>query len=300
MYGMCGSVGVPPQQRHVPTSLSGYIVRSSCLLKNRDMASRLVIMTLLWCSFAACHDTTRGSSGCGGLFVPPEKLIDLSHSLNNRTIFWADDAEFRLNITRRGSTPEDWYQSDVVELATHGGTHLDAPIHFAPETWAVSQIPLERLMFVPIALVDVEAQANENPVYELSVEDIERWEAEHGHVPHGALVIERTGRYKLWPNRNAYLGIDNQGWRRFPTVSPEAARFLVEQRRIYGFGLDSPSVDLYNATATHRMLSSHNVYILENLADLSRLPAHGATAVVLPVKVCKASGVPVRVVAILP
>ncbi|XP_049267546.1 isatin hydrolase-like [Rhipicephalus sanguineus] len=128
-------------------------------------------------------------------------------------------------------------------------------------------------MFLPIALVDVEAQASENPAYELSVEYIERWEAEHGHVPHGALFVERTGRYKLWPNRDAYLGIDDQGWRRFPTVSPEAARFLVEQRHIYGFGLDSPSVDLFNASATHRILASHNVYVLENLADLSRVPA---------------------------
>lgn len=264
------------------------------------MASRCSTIILLWCALAASPVTARNPSSCAGLSVPTEKLIDLSHSFNNRTIFWSDDAEFRLNISRRGSTPEDWYQSDVVELATHGGTHLDAPIHFAPERWTVSEIPLERLMFVPIALVDVEARASENPAYELSVEDIERWEAEHGHVPHGALFVARTGRYKLWPNRNAYLGIDDQGWRRFPTVSPEAARFLVEQRHIYGFGLDSPSVDLFNASATHRILSSHNVYVLENLADLSRVPAHGATAIALPVKVCMASGSPVRVVAILP
>ncbi|KAL1485028.1 hypothetical protein MTO96_032217 [Rhipicephalus appendiculatus] len=242
------------------------------------MASKCSAVILLWCAFAASRVTARNPSSCGGLSVPPEKLIDLSHSFNNRTIFWSDDAEFRLNISRRGSTPEDWYQSDVVELATHGGTHLDAPIHFAPERWT----------------------ASESPAYELSVDDIERWEAEHGHVPHGALFVERTGRYKLWPNRNAYLGIDDQGWRRFPTVSPEAARFLVEQRHIYGFGLDSPSVDLFNASATHRILGSHNVYVLENLADLSRVPALGATAIALPVKVCMASGSPVRVVAILP
>lgn len=266
---------------------------------NVAMASTFSAIILLSCAVLVSRIAARSPSSCGGLFVPPEKLVDLSHSFNNRTIFWSDDAEFRLNISREGSTPEDWYQADVIEVATHGGTHLDSPIHFAPDKWTVSQIPLERLMFVPIALVDVEAQASENPVYELSVEDIERWEAEHGHIPHGALLIERTGRSKLWPNRNAYLGIDDNGWRRFPTVSPEAARFLVEQRHVYGVGLDSPSVDLFNSSTTHRILATHNVYILENLADLSRLPALGATAIVLPIKVCRASGAPVRVVAIL-
>ncbi|XP_050040581.1 isatin hydrolase-like [Dermacentor andersoni] len=267
---------------------------------NVAMASSFSAIILLMCASLLSCIAARIPSSCGGLFVPPEKLVDLSYSFNNRTIFWSDDAEFRLNISRKGSTPEDWYQADVIELATHGGTHLDAPIHFAPDKWTVSQIPLERLMFVPIALVDVEAQASENPVYELSLEDIERWEGQHGHVPRGALLIERTGRSKLWPNRNAYLGIDDHGWRRFPTVSFEAARFLVEQRQVYGIGLDSPSVDLLNSSAPHRVISANNVYILENLADLSRLPALGATAIVMPIKVCQASGAPVRVVAILP
>ncbi|KAL3196228.1 hypothetical protein MRX96_015532 [Rhipicephalus microplus] len=180
------------------------------------MASKCSAVILLWCAFAAGRGTARNPSSCGGLTVPPEKLVDLSYSFNNRTIFWADDAEFRLNVSRRGSTPEDWYQADVVELATHGGTHLDAPIHFAPERWTVSQIPLERLMFLPIALVDVEAQSSENPAYELSVEDIERWEAEHGHVPYGALFVERTGRYKLWPNPQCLLGHRRPGMEAFP------------------------------------------------------------------------------------
>lgn len=177
---------------------------------------------------------------------------------------------------------------------------MDAPIHFAPGKWSMSQIPLERLLFLPIVLVDVEKQASEQPAYQLSVEDIEQWEEQHGRIPQGALVIERTGRSKLWPNREAYLGIDEHGWRRFPTFSTEAAQFLVEQRSIYGVGLDSPSVDLFRASSTHRTLAAHNVYKLENLADLSRVPAYGAKAIVLPIKVCQASGAAIRVVAILP
>lgn len=232
--------------------------------------------------------------------LPSDKLVDLSHSFNNQTIFWEDDAAFKLNVSLQGSTGEDWYQADVMELATHGGTHLDAPIHFAPNTWSISEIPLERLVFVPIVLVDVEAQASQNPVYELSVGDIEHWEEQHGRIPDGALVVEKTGRAQLWPDRKAYMGIDEHGWRRFPTFSPEAAQFLTQNRTIYGVGLDSPSVDLFNATATHRILASHNVYILENLADLSRVPPKGAKAIVMATKIDGASGAPARVVAILP
>lgn len=263
------------------------------------MSSRAI--SLLFCAAVlTCAQARRARPRDCFANLPADKIVDLSHSFNNQTIFWADDAAFNLNVSRRGSTTEDWYQADVIELATHGGTHLDAPIHFASGTWTVSEIPLERLLFVPIALVDVQEQASQNPVYELSVADIERWEEQHGRLPDGALLVERTGRAQLWPDRKAYMGIDEQGWRRYPTFSPEAARFLTENRSIYGVGLDSPSVDLFNASATHRILASHNVYKLENLADLSRVPAKGARAVVLATKIDGASGAPARVVAILP
>ncbi|XP_077520405.1 isatin hydrolase-like [Amblyomma americanum] len=264
------------------------------------MASTSSALFLACWVVALDHVLATSVKRCGGPFVPPEKIVDISYSFNNRTIFWEDDVKFRLNVTRTGSTTEDWYQADHFLLPMRGGTYMDAPIHFAPGKWSASQIPLERQLFLPIVLVDVERQACDQAAYQLSVDDLEHWEEQHGRIPNGALVVARTGRSKLWPNREAYLGIDEHGSRHFPTFSTEAAQFLVERRNIYGVGLDSPSVDLSKASSTHRTLAAHNVYKLKNLADLSRVPAYGAKAIVLPIKVCRASGAPARVVAILP
>ncbi|KAM7292302.1 isatin hydrolase [Ixodes scapularis] len=192
------------------------------------------------------------------------------------------------------------FVADVIRAPTHGGTHLDAPIHFHKGGWAVSEIPLQRLLFRPIALVDVRDKTALNSTYSLSVEDIRSWEEQHGRLPEGCLLFARTGWSKLWPNRTAYMGIDSNGTRHFPSFSNDLAKFLVQERDVYGVGLDAASVDFYGQTQTHRILGAKNIYNLENLADLQRLPEKGAHAIVLPMKIGGASGAPVRVVAILP
>ncbi|CAN8027032.1 unnamed protein product, partial [Ixodes persulcatus] len=192
------------------------------------------------------------------------------------------------------------YQAEVIRTATHGGTHFDAPNHFHKGGWTVSEVPLQRLLFRPIALVDNTDKAALNSTYLLSVEDLRGWEKRHGRLPQGCLLLVRTGWSKLWPNRTAYLGIDSNGTRHFPSISSDAATFLVQERDVYGVGLDAVSVDFYGITPTHRILGAKNIYNLENLADLRRVPAKGAHAMVLPMKIGVASGAPVRVVAILP
>ncbi|CAN8004605.1 unnamed protein product [Ixodes hexagonus] len=228
------------------------------------------------------------------------ELVDLSYEFTNETIYWADDGAFYLNATVFSEDEKTWYQADVIRAPTHGGTHLDAPIHFYKGGWAVSEIPLQRLIFLPIALVDITEQAARNSTYLLSVEDVQRWEQEHGRLPDGCLLFARTGWSKLWSNRTTYLGIDSNGTRHYPSISSDLASFLVRERDIYGVGLDSPSVDFYGLTQTHRILGAKNIYNLENLADLQRLPAKGAHALVLPMKIGGSSAAPVRVVAVLP
>ncbi|XP_050040419.1 isatin hydrolase-like [Dermacentor andersoni] len=187
-----------------------------------------------------------------------------------------------------------------MEEPIHGGTHLDSPLHFYKDGWDASQIPLERLLFLPVVSVDVRPQAEMNPEYLLSVDDILEWEDEYGHLPNGCLFLAHTGHSKHWPNRTAYMGIDKNGDKHFPALHPEAASFLATKRSVYGVGLDTPSADAGNGSAAHRALMSINVFILENLVGLEKLPARGAYALVLPLKLDGASGSPARVIALVP
>jgi kynurenine formamidase len=88
----------------------------------------------------------------------------------------------------------------------------------------------------------------------------------------------------------------------FPGFGAEAARLLVDERSVAGLGIDSPSVD-YGPSAdfqVHRIGAAKNVFNLENLTGLDRLPATGAYLFALPMKIEGGSGGPVRAVAVVP
>ncbi|XP_037505122.1 isatin hydrolase-like [Rhipicephalus sanguineus] len=156
-------------------------------------------------------------------------------------------------------------------------------------------------MYVPIVKLDVRSKTKGDPEYIITLSDIHNWEKCYGRVPDGCLFLFETGQCRFWPNRTTYMGLDENGDRHFPSLDPEAATFLVSERRPYGFGLDGPSLDHYPNVTVHEIVAAASLYATENLAcSLSRVPAKGATAVVLPMKIPGASGAPVRVVATLP
>ncbi|KAH6934970.1 hypothetical protein HPB50_002552 [Hyalomma asiaticum] len=155
-------------------------------------------------------------------------------------------------------------------------------------------------MYLPIAKMDITSKAKADPNYSATVSDIREWESRHGKVPDGSFFILQTGQSRFWPNRNAYMGLDEKGDRHFPSISAEAATFLTRERQPYGIGVEGPSLDKYPVISVHQILAAANVYSIEYLADPSQLPATGALAIVLPMRIPGASGAPVRVVATIP
>ncbi|KAL3201276.1 hypothetical protein MRX96_043004 [Rhipicephalus microplus] len=194
---------------------------------------------------------------------------------------------------------DEWKQIDNISEATHAGTHIDAPLHCAKGGWSVADIPIDRLMYVPIVKLDVRSKAEADPAYIVTISDIRDWESRHGRVPDGCLFLVDTGQCRFWPNRTAYMGLHENGDRHFPSLSPEAATFLTSQRRPYGIGLDGPSLDHYPELTVHKILAAASLYITENLPCLTLVPATGSTGVVLPMKIPGASGAPARVIATL-
>jgi kynurenine formamidase len=235
------------------------------------------------------------------------RWVDLTHALDENNVFWPTAEGFTHEVASYGETPGGWFYSSYnIKLSEHGGTHLDAPIHFAAGKQTTDQIPLDRLIG-PAAVVDVSAASAANPDYRFTVEDVLAWERTNGRLPDGAIVLFHTDFAKRWPDAATYLGTSERGPEavaklHFPGLSEELARFLVEQRKVAAVGLDAASLDYGQSKdfIAHRILLGANIPGFENVAGLDQLPPKGAMVVALPIKIRGGSGGPLRIVAQLP
>jgi len=248
-----------------------------------------------------------GHSRLDGRALESSRLLDLTHAFGADTIVWPTEQDFRLIVQQEGETAGGYYYaSNRLELAEHGGTHLDAPIHFARGGQTLDRIPLERLVGSGVR-IDVSPQCAGDRNYRVTIQDLEQWEAAHGPIPPEAIVLLDTGFARYWPSRPHYLGTELRGSEavrslHFPGLHPEAAAWLVRERRMKAVGIDTASIDYGQSTAfeTHVALLSRNVPVLENLADLRSLPHWGFHVIALPMKIAGGSGGPLRAIALLP
>ena len=218
-----------------------------------------------------------------GAAPPPEfrAVVDLTHSLSGQA---------------RGSQARTMAASP----SDHFATRLDAPAEFARGLWTIDQIPSERLL-APLVVLDASAEAKANPDYQVSLEDIARWEEVNGAIPLNAVVMVRSGWDSRWNSAQDYRNADANGVMHFPGYSEEAARFLVDARNAMGIGIDTPSID-YGPSRdfpVHRYTLAHSLYQLENVANLDRAPVRGGIVVVAPAKLEGGSDAPVRIFALV-
>ncbi len=246
--------------------------------------------------------------GCGdsALDLDGMRVVDLSHPFDEQTIFWPTEEGFVLELGFAGRTEQGyWYEANRFRSAEHGGTHVDAPAHFAEGRQSVDEIPVERLIG-PAVLVDVQAACASDPDYAIQVADLERFENQHGGIPRGAIVLLRTGYARFWPGRPRYLGTGQRGpgavpLLHFPGLAPEAAAWLVE-RRVRAVGIDTASIDPGQSSdfRAHQILFANDIPAFENLTSLDTLPPRGFHVIALPMKIRGGSGAPLRAVALVP
>lgn len=233
--------------------------------------------------------------------------IDMSYVYDETTIFWPTARPFQLEVVSAGMTDAGYYYAaNNFSTAEHGGTHLDAPVHFAAGRDAVDEVPLGRLIAAAV-VVDISEAAASDPDYRLSVADLEAWEARHGRIADGSILLVRSGWGARWPDRERYLGTSRSGPEavpelHFPGIHPDAASWLIEHRSVAAVGIDTPSIDYGQSTLfeTHRILYEQNVPGFENVASLERLPATGAYVIALPMKIGGGTGAPLRMVGVVP
>jgi len=267
-----------------------------------QVAGCLVVLCVL--AGAGC---AAGLSRFDRLAWEQSRLIDLTHSFEADTIVWPTEQDFRLVLQQAGETPGGYYYaSNRLELAEHGGTHIDAPIHFSKDGQTLDQVPIERLVGTGVR-IDVTAQCGRDRDYLVTLQDFKQWEAAHGRIPTRAIVLVDTGFARFWPSRQRYLGTELRGPAgvralHFPGLHPEAAAWLVRERQVKAVGIDTASIDYGQSTKfeTHVALLSQNVPVFENLGDLRDLPHRGFDVIALPMKIAGGTGGPLRVIAVLP
>jgi kynurenine formamidase len=238
---------------------------------------------------------------------PVGDLVDLSHSYDSQTIFWPTAEGFTLRKDADGITEKGYYySSNSFFSAEHGGTHIDAPVHFAQGHQSVDRIPLDRLIGSAV-VVDVVEASERNADYQVSVDDLQRFERENGQIAEDAILLIRTGFSRRWPDAQRYLGTAERGDQavaklHFPGLHPDAAKWIVANRPLRAIGIDTASIDYGQSTLfeTHRVLYAQDIPAFENLDALDRLPATGAQIIALPMKIGGGTGAPLRAIAIVP
>src|SRR5689334_20904784 len=227
------------------------------------------------------------------------RVLDLSYAINEKLVPWPGDKKW-FEAKVNASVEKDGYFTRSFWMLEHYGTHMDAPAHFPPGKTTVDKIPAEKLLG-PAVVIDIRGEADRDPDYQLTVKRVEEWEAKHGKISAGAIVVLRTGWASRWPDVPRYRNQDANGNMHFPGFSVSAAYPLLA-RKISGLGCDTLSIDPGNSPdfPVHHLVLGAGVYQLENLADLTELPESGAFLIAAPIKLEGGSGGAVRVLALVP
>lgn len=234
------------------------------------------------------------------------RWVELSHSLDENTPYWEDMPDGAVDLNRIIMDFDDGFNLRISAHTTPGqfGTHIDFPGHFIPGKRLNKDFGITELA-LPMVVIDLSAQAAANPDYEITVADIEAFEAEHGKIPAGTLVAMRTDWSKRWPD-GAALNNVYDGRPHFPGWTMEVLAFLVEQREIAAIGHETLDTDAAITSSVvgdlqcERYILDQDRFQLEAMNNLDQLPATGAILFVACARIADANGMPVRAWAVVP
>jgi len=224
-------------------------------------------------------------------------VADLTHVLGTQFPLFPGAAPFR--IQQAVSHDKDGYYGSILTYWEHSGTHMDAPVHFAPNGLFVDQLRVENLV-VPAVVINIAEKVRRDPDAVVTPDDIRAWERRYGRVPDNAAVLMASGWGARAGSVEAFRNTDSSGVMHFPGFGKEAIDFLLTERRISGIGVDTLSLDHGPSTtfAVHYTILPTNRWGLENLANLESIPPSGATLFVGAPKIAAGSGGPTRVMAV--
>jgi len=241
-----------------------------------------------------------GSGKLDNSWLEQATIIDLTYSLNEKNPYWPGPGYAPFKMTIIANYKEGGVLSEAYSTPIHLGTHFDSPSHFVEGKLTVDRLDA-KMLFGEGIVIDIEEKCNDNPDYLLTVQDIKDWESVNGLIPENTIVLLKTGWDKYWDDFDKYKNADEEGTFHFPAFSKESAEFLVNERTIKGVGIDNLSADygLSKDFAVHHILNGAGKFIMENLANLDKLPPKGFFLIISPLKIEGASGSQARIFAVI-
>lgn len=241
------------------------------------------------------------------------RVVDLTQPLGPATpaidlppIFAASPGVTIETISEYDERGPAWYWNSL-RFGEHTGTHFDAPVHWItgkdlPDN-ACDTIPARRFVG-PACVIDVTRDVDENSDFLLTVERLERWEGEHGHIPRGAWVLLRTG-WSRRRDRASFINAAADG-PHSPGFDARTSTLLARDRDVLGVGVETIGTDAGQAGTfdppfpNHTIMHGAGKFGLASLCNLDQLPPTGAIVIAAPLKIVNGSGSPLRVIAIAP
>ena len=235
------------------------------------------------------------------------QVVDLTQPFDRNTIYWPTEDGFDLIRGKAGVADKGYYYSaNRFQSAEHGGTQVDAPIHFYKDRQTVDTLPIQKLIGEGI-VVDVSEACAQDADYQITIEDLRRWETEQPRQLVDLIVLMRTGNGTHWQQRERYLGTAARGPEAVaqlhsPGLGPSAAQWLAEHRAIKASGIDTARIDFGPSRLfeSHVNLFKHTIPAFDNVANLDKLPTEKFQVIALPMKIGGGRGGPLRIIAMVP
>jgi len=236
-------------------------------------------------------------SGTPAMAAGHSKVVDMTHELHEGFPTYFGAQQFFME--QKFNYDEHKFNLFELRVNEHTGTHVDAPLHFSADGNSVAEIPVSNLV-APLCVIDIAARAEGDADTTVTPDDIKAWTAKHGDIPANACVAMHSG-WAAHVNSDKFRGADGDGKQHYPGFHLEAAKMLMEETGATSIAVDSLSLDhgISADFATHYAWLPTGRFGIENIANLDKVPAAGATLVIGAPKHRGGSGGPARIFAMI-
>ncbi len=275
----------------------------------KKMCLPLTILAILSFAWWPAY-TGSAQTGLWGLYfdvLKDAKYIDLTHPFEPVQSVWPGFGNAKFKPAKAGRKIEGYVDtSEEFTYKKHGfvatayelptdqyGTQLDPPAHWDNLGATISDIPATYAIR-PLVVIDIHKKVAENEGYHLEIKDIKAWEAKHGRIPEGSVVMVRSDWYKKWSD------IERFNKKPFPGVSLAALKFLHLERKILFHGHEPLDTDTTPNLEGEYWLMHNHFAQAEGVANLDKVPESGALLIIGFAKPKGGTGGYARYIAIAP
>lgn len=181
------------------------------------------------------------------------------------------------------------FESRLITFSDHSGTHIDAPLHFIGDGESTSEMDLRKTLGEAL-LLDVSDFKDPNET--VTSEMLDRAAERQGvQVKEEDIVLFKT-RKGSWGDSNFFQD----------KAFAKSAGEWITGKNIKTVGIDLANIDVNEnmKREVHLEVLGKNIYIVENLVNLDKLPTNKRFHfLALPLKLKNATASPVRAVAVV-